>query len=146
MSTARILVTGGCGYIGSHTIVDLITSGYDVVSVDNGINSSFDVLDGIEAITGKRVVNINVDLSETEEALEAIKAHGHFDGIIHFAALKSVEESVFKPLRYFRNNIGSTLTTMQLMEELEIPHLIFSSSCTVSVSYTHLDVYKRQVY
>ena len=131
MSNARILVTGGCGYIGSHTIVDLITSGYDVVSVDNGINSSFDVLDGIEAITGKRVVNINVDLSETEEALEAIKAHGHFDGIIHFAALKSVEESVFKPLRYFRNNIGSTLTTMQLMEELEIPHLIFSSSCTV---------------
>lgn len=131
MSAARILVTGGCGYIGSHTIVDLINSGYEVVSVDNGINSSFDVLDGIEAITGKRIININVDLSETEEAVNAIKAHGPFDGIIHFAALKSVEESVFKPLRYFRNNIGSTLTTMELMEELDIPHLIFSSSCTV---------------
>lgn len=131
MSAARILVTGGCGYIGSHTIVDLIESGYEVVSLDNGINSSFDVLNGIEAITGKRVVNIDVDLSDTELALEAVKAHGHFDGIIHFAALKSVEESVFKPLLYFRNNIGSTLTTMALMENFDIPHLIFSSSCTV---------------
>lgn len=131
MSNAKILVTGGCGYIGSHTIVDLIASGYDVVSADNGINSSFDVLDGIEAITGRRVINIDVDLSETADAVKAIKAHGPFDGIIHFAALKSVEESVFKPLRYFRNNIGSTLTTMELMEDLGIPHLIFSSSCTV---------------
>jgi len=131
LSAAKILVTGGCGYIGSHTIVDLITSGYEVVSVDNGVNSSFDVLDGIEAITGKRIININVDLSETEEALEAIKPYGPFHGIIHFAALKSVEESVHKPLRYFRNNIGSTLTTLALMENMDIPHLIFSSSCTV---------------
>ena len=131
MSVARILVTGGCGYIGSHTILDLIESGYEVVSLDNGINSSFDVLNGIEAITGKRVVNIDVDLSDTEIALQAVKAHGHFDGIIHFAALKSVEESVFKPLLYFRNNIGSTLTTMALMENFDIPYLIFSSSCTV---------------
>lgn len=131
MSKPRILVTGGCGYIGSHTIVDLLESGYEVVSVDNGINSSLDVLDGIEAITGKRVININVDLSETAEAVAAVKEHGPFDGIIHFAALKSVEESVFKPLRYFRNNIGSTLTTMKIMEDLNVPHLIFSSSCTV---------------
>lgn len=131
MSAAKILVTGGCGYIGSHTVVDLIQSGHEVVSVDNGINSSFKVLEGIEAITGKRITNIDVDLSRTDEALEVIKAHGYFDGIIHFAALKSVEESVFQPLRYFRNNIGSTLTTMTLMEELDIPHLIFSSSCTV---------------
>ena len=131
MSKAKILVTGGCGYIGSHTIVDLIASGYDVVSVDNGINSSVEVLDGIEAITGKKVININIDLSETEEAVAAIKPHGPFHGIIHFAALKSVEESVFKPLLYFRNNIGSTLTTLALMEEMDIPHLIFSSSCTV---------------
>jgi UDP-glucose 4-epimerase len=131
LSAARILVTGGCGYIGSHTIVDLISSGYDVVSVDNGINSSFDILDGIKAITGKKVRNINVDLSETEEAIKAIMGESHFDGIIHFAALKSVEDSVYHPLRYFRNNIGSTLTTMELMEELGIPHLIFSSSCTV---------------
>ena len=131
MSKAKILVTGGCGYIGSHTIVDLIESGYDVVSVDNGINASFEVLNGIEAITGKKVININVDLSDTDEAVMAIKSHGPFQGIIHFAALKSVEESVYKPLLYFRNNIGSTLTTLALMEEMEIPHLIFSSSCTV---------------
>lgn len=131
MSAARILVTGGCGYIGSHTIVDLIESGYEVVSIDNGINSSFGVLDGIEAITGKRVINIDVDLSDTDQAMEAVKMHGHFDGIIHFAALKSVEESVFKPLLYFRNNIGSTLTTMEMLENFDIPHLIFSSSCTV---------------
>jgi UDP-glucose 4-epimerase len=131
LSKAKILVTGGCGYIGSHTIVDLIESGYDVVSVDNGINASFEVLNGIEAITGKKVININVDLSDTDESLTAINPHGPFQGIIHFAALKSVEESVYKPLLYFRNNIGSTLTTLALMEEMEIPHLIFSSSCTV---------------
>lgn len=131
MSAARILVTGGCGYIGSHTVVDLIESGYEVVSLDNGINSSFEVLKGIEAITGKRIVNIDVDLSDTEKAMDAIKRHGRFDGIIHFAALKSVEESVFKPLLYFRNNIGSTLTTMEMLENFDIPHLIFSSSCTV---------------
>ncbi len=131
MSKGKILVTGGCGYIGSHTIVDLLMSGHEVVSLDNGLNSSFEVLNGIEAITGQRVVNLNVDLSQSEEALEAVKAHGPFDGIIHFAALKSVEESVYQPLRYFRNNIGSTLTTMELMDALDIPHLIFSSSCTV---------------
>lgn len=131
MNASKILVTGGCGYIGSHTIVDLIQSGYEVISLDNGINASFDVLDGIESITGKRIINLNVDLSDTEETLKAVKAHGPFVGIIHFAALKSVEESVFHPLRYFRNNIGGTITTIALMDELNIPHLIFSSSCTV---------------
>lgn len=131
MKKPRILVTGGCGYIGSHTIIDLVQSGYDVVSADNGVNASFTVLDGIEAITGHRVTNINIDLSDTAAAIDQIRSHGRFDGIIHFAALKSVEESVYQPLRYFKNNVGSTLTTMQLMQELEIPHLIFSSSCTV---------------
>jgi len=126
----KVLVTGGCGYIGSHTIVDLIGSGYEVVSLDNGINASFDVLDGIEAITGVRVHNINVDLSQ-DEAIEAVRPYGPFAGIIHFAALKSVEESVYHPLRYFRNNVGGTLTTLGMLEALDIPHLIFSSSCTV---------------
>jgi UDP-glucose 4-epimerase len=136
----RILVTGGCGYIGSHTIVELIAEGYEVVSADNGINSSFDVLDGIEKITGVRVLNIDVDLSDTDRSLELIQLHGPFDGLIHFAALKRVEESVHQPLRYFRNNVGSTLTTMVLIEELKIPHLIFSSSCTVYGSPAHLPV------
>ncbi len=131
MSLARILVTGGLGYIGSHTIVDLIESGYDVLSLDNEINSSVNVLTGIEKITGRKIENIHVDLSHTVEAIAAVKKHGRFDAIIHFAALKSVEESVFKPTLYFQNNVGGTITTMKMMDELEIPHLIFSSSCTV---------------
>ncbi len=131
MSLGKILVTGGCGYIGSHTLVHLIGAGYDVVSLDNGSNSSFKVLQGIEAITGLKVTNINTDLSDTSIALEAVRRFGPFDAIIHFAALKRVEESVRQPVRYFRNNVGGTLTTMVLMEELQIPHLIFSSSCTV---------------
>ena len=139
-SKRRILVTGGCGYIGSHTIVELIAEGYEVISIDNGINSSFKVLEGIEKITGTRVINIDVDLSDTEKTLELIKPYGSFDGIIHFAALKRVEESVHQPLRYFRNNVGSTLTTMVLVEELQIPHLIFSSSCTVYGAPAHLPV------
>lgn len=124
-------MTGGCGFIGSHTIVDLLQSGFDVVSLDNGINSSLRVVDGIEAITGQKIINIDVDLSQTKETLDALKPHGHFDGIIHFAALKSVEESVFHPLKYYQNNVGGTISTMTIMEELDIPHLIFSSSCTV---------------
>lgn len=133
-------MTGGCGFIGSHTIVDLIQSGYDVVSLDNGLNSSLDVIEGIEAITGQKVMNIDVDLSQTSEAIEALKPYGPFDGIIHFAALKSVEESVFQPLRYYQNNVGSTISTMAIMEEMDIPHLIFSSSCTVYGKPDHLPV------
>lgn len=131
MSKPRILVTGGCGFIGSHTIVDLLQCGYEVLSLDNGINASLEVTDGIEAITGQPIKNINVDLSDTKATLDALKDQGHFDGIIHFAALKSVEESVFQPLKYYRNNVGGTITTMAIMEALDIPHLIFSSSCTV---------------
>lgn len=140
MGKAKILVTGGCGYIGSHTIVDLIDSGYDVVSLDNGINSSFDILKGVASITGKTIENINCDLSNEEEAIRKVKEYGQFDGIIHFAALKRVEESVFQPLRYYHNNVGSTLTTMRMMEELNIPFLIFSSSCTVYGSPEKLPV------
>ena len=127
----RILVTGGCGYIGSHTLVDLIEAGFEVISVDNGINASFEVLNGIEEITGVKVLNLDVDLSQKETSLQAIGPHGPFDGIIHFAALKRVGESVEKPLLYYQNNVGGTLTTLTLMDELQIPHLIFSSSCTV---------------
>lgn len=136
----RILVTGGCGYIGSHTIVDLVEAGFEVISVDNGINASFDVLEGIEKITGVRVFNINLDLSDKTAALAAITNHGPFDGIIHFAALKRVGESVEKPLLYYQNNVGSTITTLALMDELNIPHLIFSSSCTVYGAPAHLPV------
>ncbi len=131
MSKPIILVTGGLGYIGSHTIVDLLQSGYEVVSLDNEINSSISILDGIEKITGHRVENIHADLSNSDETFDALKHHNRFDAIIHFAALKSVEESVYKPILYYQNNIGGSITTLKLMKELQIPHLIFSSSCTV---------------
>lgn len=131
MPTPRILVTGGCGYIGSHTIVDLIEAGFAVVSIDNLVNSSESVLDGIHAITGVHVPNIRQDLRDPEATLQRLREYGPFAGIIHFAALKRVEESVRMPLRYFDNNLGSTLTVLRLMDELDIPHLIFSSSCTV---------------
>ncbi|HZV69233.1 MAG TPA: UDP-glucose 4-epimerase GalE [Saprospiraceae bacterium] len=140
MSKGKILVTGGCGYIGSHTIVDLIDSGYDVVSIDNFVNSTPAALKGIEKITGKKIENINADLRNTSYAIEQASRLGQFDGIIHFAALKSVEESVYHPVRYFQNNIGSTITTLKMMEELNIPHLIFSSSCTVYGSPEKLPV------
>lgn len=138
--SARVLVTGGLGYIGSHTIVDLLTHGFDVVSLDNQINSSTDVLKGIEQITGRLIQNIDVDLSDTDATINALKEYGKFDAIIHFAALKSVEESVFKPAFYFRNNVGSAITTMILMDQLDIRHLIFSSSCTVYGSPERLPV------
>ncbi|HUR30852.1 MAG TPA: UDP-glucose 4-epimerase GalE [Saprospiraceae bacterium] len=140
MSKERILVTGGLGYIGSHTIVDLIEAGYDVVSLDNEINSSADVLIGIEKITGKKVENIHVDLSRKDETLDAVRKYGSFDGIIHFAALKSVEESVFKPIFYFQNNVEGSITILNMMEEFDIPFLIFSSSCTVYGSPDKLPV------
>ncbi|MEP6795115.1 MAG: UDP-glucose 4-epimerase GalE [Saprospiraceae bacterium] len=140
MNKPKILVTGGCGYIGSHTIVDLLDSGYDVVSLDNFVNSSPSALKGIEAITGKKIENINCDLSDTSDAIGRTRQFGPFDGIIHFAALKSVEESVRQPNRYIQNNLGSTLTTIEMMEELNIPHLIFSSSCTVYGSPDKLPV------
>lgn len=131
VSKPKILVTGGLGYIGSHTMVDLLQSGYEVVSLDNEINSSISILDGVEKITGHRVENIHADLSNADETFAALKPHHHFDAIIHFAALKSVEDSVYKPVLYYQNNIGGSVTTLRLMEELQIRHLIFSSSCTV---------------
>ncbi|MDQ3016991.1 MAG: UDP-glucose 4-epimerase GalE [Bacteroidota bacterium] len=131
MTPGRILVTGGLGFIGSHTMVDLIEAGYQVVSLDNEINSSLDVLDGIEKITGVRVENIHVDLSHAAPSIDAVREKGPFEAIIHFAALKSVAESVQQPTRYFQNNVGGTLSTIAMMDELKIPHLIFSSSCTV---------------
>jgi len=126
-----ILVTGGCGYIGSHTIVDLIDNGFDVVSVDNLVNSSEDILEGVFAITGKRVVNYRVDLCDYAATLRIFEQHPGIAGVIHFAALKSVGESVQQPLRYFHNNLNSLLSIISAMEKSGVPHLIFSSSCSV---------------
>ena len=127
----RIMVTGGCGYIGSHTIVDLLQKGYEVFSVDSLINASEDVLDGIEKITGKRIVNYQIDLSQPDSLKHIAESEAPIAGIIHFAALKAVGESVEMPLRYYQNNLNSLFHVLEFMNFSGIPNLIFSSSCTV---------------
>ncbi len=128
---SKILVTGGCGYIGSHTLVDLIDHGFEVVSVDNLVNSSEEVLDGVEAITGVRVRNYPIDLCDLNATHRLFEEEEDIQGIIHFAALKAVGESVFQPLRYFRNNLNSLLNVLDCMKQFGVPDLIFSSSCSV---------------
>jgi UDP-glucose 4-epimerase len=130
MSKGKILVTGGTGYIGSHTVVDLIENGFEVVSADNYHNSKPSVLDGIEAITGVRVVNYDVDLADSE-ATEKLFADHQFTGAIHFAAYKAVGESVEKPLEYFRNNLNSLLNVIDGLRSQGSSNLVFSSSCSV---------------
>ncbi len=127
----KVLVTGGCGYIGSHTIVDLIDNGFEVVSIDNLVNSKEEVLEGIYQITGRRVRNYVVDLCDRDATQQVFAAHPDMAGVIHFAALKSVGESVEQPLRYYHNNINSLINVLECMEEFEVPHFIFSSSCSV---------------
>ncbi len=130
MSKGKILVTGGTGYIGSHTLVDLINNGFDVVSADNYHNSKANVLDGIEAITGVRVVNHVVDLSDQAATAKVFAAH-KFDGAIHFAAYKAVGESVSKPLEYYRNNLNSLINVIDGLRKQGSSNLVFSSSCSV---------------
>lgn len=126
-----ILVTGGTGFIGSHTTVELQQAGYNVVIIDNLSNSNADVVDGIEKITGIRPAFEKVDCCDME-ALEAVFAkYGDIQGIIHFAASKAVGESVEKPLMYYRNNIDSLLNLLELMPKYNVKGIIFSSSCTV---------------
>lgn len=127
----KILVTGGCGYIGSHTVIDLLEEGFDVISVDNYINSSPQTLDQIEAVTGIRITNYDIDLRNRDALIKALKAEGRIDGVIHFAALKAVGESVEKPLLYYDNNINGLLNILEAQKELGIPCHIFSSSCSV---------------
>lgn len=128
---AKILVTGGCGYIGSHTIVDLIENGYDVISVDNNSRSNPGILDGIERITGKKVKNYRVDLCNFDDTYAIFAENEGIEGIIHFAAFKAVGESVEKPLQYFENNLNSLINLLKCVQEFEIPYFVFSSSCTV---------------
>lgn len=127
----KVLVTGGCGYIGSHTIVDLIDNGFEVISVDNLSNADESALLGIEKITGKKVKNYTIDLCDKDASRRIFEEHKDLVGIIHFAALKSVGESVFQPIRYFHNNLNSLLNVLSFAEEFEIRNFIFSSSCSV---------------
>lgn len=128
---AKILVTGGCGYIGSHTLVDLIENGYDVISVDNNSRSNPNILKGIEQITGKKVKNYKVDLCNFDDTFAIFQENDDITGIIHFAAYKAVGESVENPLLYFENNLTSLINLLKCVQEFHIPHFVFSSSCTV---------------
>lgn len=127
----KILVTGGCGYIGSHTLVDLIENGFEVISVDNNSRSSTRLLDGIEKITGKKVKNYKVDLCNFDDMHAIFEENDDIEGIIHFAAYKAVGESVQKPLMYFENNLFSLINLLKCVEAFKIKYFVFSSSCTV---------------
>ena len=127
----KILVTGGTGYIGSHTVVDLLQHGFDVISADNNSRSNAGMLDGIEKITGKKVKNYKVDLCNFDETRAIFEDNNNITGVIHFAAYKAVGESVENPLLYFHNNMGSLINILKCIEEFEIPAFVFSSSCTV---------------
>jgi UDP-glucose 4-epimerase len=128
---AKILVTGGCGYIGTHTLVDLVENGFDVISVDNNKRSNPIILEGVEKITGKRIKNYKVDLCNFDDTFAIFHENGDVEGIIHFAAYKSVGESVEKPLLYFENNLLSLINVLKCVQEFNIPWFVFSSSCTV---------------
>jgi UDP-glucose 4-epimerase len=128
---ARILVTGGTGYIGSHTVVELMQKGYDVVIVDNLSNSNQAVLDGITAIVGSTPDFVQADCCDIA-AMDALFArYQDIVGVIHFAASKAVNESVEQPLLYYRNNLMSLVTVLELMKKYAVHHIVFSSSCTV---------------
>ena len=126
-----ILVTGGTGFIGSHTTVELQEAGHDVVIADNLSNSKIEVLDGIEKITGIRPAFEQVNLEDKDATERLFKKYPNIDGIIHFAASKAVGESVEKPLMYYRNNVVSLINLLEMMPKYNVKGIIFSSSCTV---------------
>jgi UDP-glucose 4-epimerase len=126
----KILVTGGTGYIGSHTVVELQNAGFEVIIIDNLSNSNVDVLDGIAKISGIRPLFYEMDCTDKND-LELLFKENSFDGIIHFAASKAVGESVHKPLMYYRNNLVSLINLLELMPDNNVKGIVFSSSCTV---------------
>ncbi|BAV09259.1 UDP-galactose 4-epimerase [Filimonas lacunae] len=128
---SKILVTGGCGFIGSHTVVDLIENGFDVVSIDDNSRSTTYLLDGIEKITGKKLKNYKVDLKNFDETLAVFQENPDIAGVIHFAAYKAVGESVEVPLDYFENNLFGLINLLKCTKEFKIDNFVFSSSCTV---------------
>ncbi len=127
----KILVTGGTGYIGSHTVVELQESGYEVIIIDNLSNSYISVVDKIEKITGIRPGFEEFDLTDIHKTLDFFKRHNDIRGVIHFAAYKAVGESMEKPLKYYHNNLQSLINILEGMKENNIQNIVFSSSCTV---------------
>ncbi|GIV34961.1 MAG: UDP-glucose 4-epimerase [Chitinophagales bacterium] len=127
----KILVTGGCGYIGAHTLADLMEHEFPVISTDNLSRGTTRYLDGLKSITGKNTKNYVIDLCEYERTREIFAGNRDIRGIIHFAAFKTVPESVRNPLLYFRNNLISVINLLRCVEEFHIPYFVFSSSCSV---------------
>ncbi len=141
MPNNKILVTGGCGYIGSHTIIEILSqTNFEVVSADNLLNSSVHTLDRIKQITGKTVKNYFVDLCDLEKTEQIFEENPDFVGVIHFAALKSVPESVAQPLLYYHNNLNSLANLLKCCEKYKVNHFIFSSSCSVYGNVAQLPV------
>ncbi len=139
MFASKILITGGAGYIGSHTAVELMNAGHQVVIVDNLCNSSIKVLDRIQNLAGPNFTFIQEDVRNAS-ALDQIFQEHAIDGVIHFAGLKAVGESVAQPLRYFDNNVGSTLALLQAMDRANVRRIVFSSSATVYGDPEHVPV------
>lgn len=135
----KILITGGAGYIGSHAVVALLDAGYEPVIVDNYCNSQKWVLDQLKELTGIEIKNHTVDCTKIEE-LEPVFNKEKFDGVIHFAALKAVGESVSEPLKYYHNNVSSLINIIELMNKYSVQNLVFSSSCTVYGEADYLPV------
>lgn len=127
----KILVAGGAGYIGSHTAVELLQAGFDVLIVDNLSNSTTESINGIEVITGIRPEFIEADCTDMKAMEKIFEKAGHIDGVIDFAASKAVNESVRKPLLYYRNNLVTLLNLLELMQKYKVGGIVFSSSCTV---------------
>lgn len=136
----KILVTGGCGYIGGHTIVDLIQNGFEVISADNMSRGSAKMLAGIEKIVGKPIKNYKVDLCNIDDTEAIFLENPDIAGVIHFAAYKSVPESVADPLMYFKNNFNSLINLLQCAEEFDVTNFVFSSSCSVYGNTNQLPV------
>lgn len=137
------MVTGGCGYIGSHTLVDLIDNGFDVLSIDNNSRSNPEILERVERITGRPIRNFKVDLCDFRKTKNIFQKHKDIKGIIHFAAFKTVHESVENPLLYYHNNLNSLLNLLQCVEEFKIPWFVFSSSCSVYGNAKQLPVTEK---
>ncbi len=140
----KILVTGGCGYIGSHTLIELLLrTSYNVISIDNLHNSSLKTLERVAAITNKTVKNYAIDLCDATALAQVFDENPDIVGIIHFAALKSVPESVAQPLLYYRNNVVSLLNLLEITQQRNINYFIFSSSCSVYGNVATLPVHEN---
>ncbi|HRH59518.1 MAG TPA: UDP-glucose 4-epimerase GalE [Chitinophagaceae bacterium] len=127
----KILVTGGCGYIGAHTIADLIQNGFDAICLDDNSRSGTFLLNGVEKITGKKVKHYKVDLKNFDDTLAVFQENDDIAGVIHFAAYKAVGESVAQPLDYYENNLFGLINLLKCVKEFDVPYFVFSSSCTV---------------